>query len=224
MNDRIHAYLDGDLPRDQLTPEELEEAAAFERSLGAARSDLGDFAVPDFTARVMGAIEAEDSAIEAPRRPWHERLRTWLWTPRPVTLQWRGAYALAPAMAVVLLLVLGLPGAPVGPPTAGPVASAVQAGGESAAPRLYVQFRLEAPQAQSVELAGSFTDWAPDYEMTESAPGVWTAMVPLDPGVHDYTFVVDGERWIPDPYAPTVDDDFGGKNSRLFLPTPGRTI
>jgi 1,4-alpha-glucan branching enzyme len=85
-----------------------------------------------------------------------------------------------------------------------------------------VQFRLQAPGAARVALAGSFTGWKPEYELHESEPGTWTALVPLKPGVHDYTFVVDGHEWIPDPNAPQVADDFGGRNSRLFLPAPGR--
>ena len=52
------------------------------------------------------------------------------------------------------------------------------------------------------------------------APGVWTITVPLTQGVHDYAFVVDGRQWIPDPYAPRVDDGFGGTNSRLTLLLP----
>ena len=90
--------------------------------------------------------------------------------------------------------------------------------------RLYVQFRLEAPEASTVRLAGSFNGWKPTYELREAAPGVWTALVPLDPGVYDYTFVVDGKQWVPDPYAPQVDDSFGGTNSRLFLPAPAGSV
>jgi 1,4-alpha-glucan branching enzyme len=56
--------------------------------------------------------------------------------------------------------------------------------------------------------------------MQESVDGVWTILVPLPPGVHDYSFIVDGERWVPDPYAPQVDDGFGGVNSRLTVLTP----
>jgi hypothetical protein len=46
-------------------------------------------------------------------------------------------------------------------------------------------------------------------------------MVPLAPGVYDYSFVVDGKRMVVDPYAPRVADSFGGSNSRLFLLAPG---
>ena len=87
---------------------------------------------------------------------------------------------------------------------------------------VYVQFRLESPQAQQVALAGTFTGWQPTLQLEETEPGVWSALVPLKPGVHDYVFVVDGERWVPDPHAPQqVDDSFGGTNSRISLPPLG---
>ena len=57
-------------------------------------------------------------------------------------------------------------------------------------------------------------------QLSETAPGVWSAMVPLDPGVHDYTFLVDGQEWVVDPNATNVEDSFGGMNSRLFLAAP----
>jgi len=47
-------------------------------------------------------------------------------------------------------------------------------------------------------------------------------VVPLEAGVHDYAFVVDGEVWTPDPLATSVDDGFGGENSRLSLLPPER--
>ncbi len=35
---------------------------------------------------------------------------------------------------------------------------------------------------------------------------------------YTYGFVIDGERWVPDPGAPeTVEDGFGGVNSILRL-------
>jgi hypothetical protein len=56
--------------------------------------------------------------------------------------------------------------------------------------------------------------------MTRTGPGVWTVVVPLEPGIHNYAFIVDGERWVPDPNAPAVDDGFGGMNSRLAVLAP----
>jgi len=39
----------------------------------------------------------------------------------------------------------------------------------------------------------------------------------LPPGQHQYAFVVDGTRWVPDPTAPAIDDGFGRRNSVLTL-------
>jgi 1,4-alpha-glucan branching enzyme len=82
-----------------------------------------------------------------------------------------------------------------------------------------VQFHLETA-AMRVQLAGSFTNWEPRYELRQSAPGIWTITVPLTEGVHDYAFVVDGQQWVPDPHAPQIGDGFGGTNSRLALLHP----
>jgi len=49
------------------------------------------------------------------------------------------------------------------------------------------------------------------------ATGVWTATLTLPAGQHQYAFVVDGARWVPDPGAPAIDDGFGRRNSVLTL-------
>jgi 1,4-alpha-glucan branching enzyme len=74
--------------------------------------------------------------------------------------------------------------------------------------------------ARQVALAGSFSDWQPAYALQQVAEGVWTIVLPIAPGVHDYAFVVDGEQWVTDPFAPQVDDGFGGANSRLTVLAP----
>lgn len=88
---------------------------------------------------------------------------------------------------------------------------------------MFVQFRLHAPDASTVGLAGSFTGWQPAHELYEVAPGIWTVTLALPPGVHDYAFVIDGERWVADPYAPGVRDGFGGTMSRVALLLPERS-
>jgi 1,4-alpha-glucan branching enzyme len=85
-----------------------------------------------------------------------------------------------------------------------------------------VQFRLDAPGAREVALAGDFTDWEPTYVLRHSGRGVWTVVAPLAPGVHSYAFVINGERWVPDPMAPAIEDGFGGLNSRVAIITPDR--
>ena len=92
--------------------------------------------------------------------------------------------------------------------------------GNHLATKVFVQFRLDAPQASVVRLAGSFTGWKPTYTLQQVTSGVWSILIPLEPGVHDYAFVVDGAQWVADPAAPTVDDGFGGMNSRLSVLLP----
>lgn len=212
MTDRIHAVLDGELARQALEPEELIRLAAMEAALAEVAGPLRAAPVPELTERVMGALPP----APAPRASRWERVRGWLWAPRELAVTFRPAYALAGFATATLagLLLLSPPSRTAGIQPA-PEAAA------SASQRVYVQFRLDVSHANRVEVAGSFTGWQPTVELHERTPGIWTALVPLDPGVHDYTFVIDGRRWVPDPTAPQVSDDFGGTNSRLFLPAPG---
>jgi hypothetical protein len=84
-----------------------------------------------------------------------------------------------------------------------------------------VRLVLFAPAAQQVAVAGTFNHWDPAATplVRTGASGVWTATLTLPAGQHQYAFVVDGARWVPDPAAPAVDDDFGGgrRNSVLAL-------
>jgi 1,4-alpha-glucan branching enzyme len=78
-----------------------------------------------------------------------------------------------------------------------------------------VRFNLRAPSAKSVTISGSFNRWD-RYGHMLSGPdrrGVWSITIPLHPGRYEYTFIIDGTAWQPDPAAPSMDDGFGGKNS-----------
>ncbi len=63
-----------------------------------------------------------------------------------------------------------------------------------------VLFSLVAPEANEVELVGSFTDWERQHgvQLTRSSNGVWHTTLALDAGRHLYKFVIDGV-WVPDP-------------------------
>jgi hypothetical protein len=211
MNERIHQHLDGG-PGPALSPEERARADALRRTLDAAAAHLRAAPAPDLAARVMAALPERRPAVS----PWRAAV-DWLWNPRPVRLTFRPAYALAgaafAAAAAIVLPQVNRDDAPA-------VASAPLAVPKGASAVVYVQFRLEAPRARQVALAGTFTGWQPTLQLEQTEPGVWSALVPLQPGVHDYVFVVDGSRWMPDPHAPQVDDSFGGTNSRISLPPP----
>ena len=60
-------------------------------------------------------------------------------------------------------------------------------------------FTLFAPEAESVELVGDFTNWEENpVGLKRSKDGTWKASVSLDPGTYEYRFKVDGE-WRNDP-------------------------
>ena len=83
-------------------------------------------------------------------------------------------------------------------------------------------FTLEAPQAQSVYLAGSFNDWSlNDSCRMEKDGGRWSLRLPLDPGVYQYQFVVDG-RWVADPANDRKESNgFGDMNSVIEVGANG---
>ncbi|CAN5701411.1 hypothetical protein BH23GEM6_BH23GEM6_18850 [soil metagenome] len=211
MKDSLHSCLDGELPRDVLSPAEDAELLELEAAIAMATSRLKSAPVPDLTGRVMADLpDLRPMPLITPRDALSSLVR-WVWAPKQVAV--RPAYLFAGAMAMMLLaLSIQLPGA-AGLDDRGAAAP-------SSDQRLFVQFRLDTGDASTVALAGSFTEWQPHHDLREVAPGVWTALIALEPGVHDYLFVVDGEEWIPDPVAHPVDDGFGGTNSRLFLASP----
>jgi hypothetical protein len=212
MENSTHRYLDGELPLDALSPRERAAADRLANVIAAASEQIRHRPVPDLTARVMAALPETPAPVA---EPVLQRLLTWLWTPSRLELRLRPAFGMALAAAAVALLML----APLS------LRAPADGGSEtSASAAIFVQFRFEAPGASSVSLAGSFTEWEPRVELRQSAPGVWSAMVPLTPGVHDYTFVVDGTEWVPDPHAFAVDDSFGGLNSRITLLRPSSDI
>lgn len=85
--------------------------------------------------------------------------------------------------------------------------------------RSTVRFVFVAPYASRVSLVGDFNKWNPAaMPMRRSADGrAWLLDVPLPPGRHVYSFVVDGDL-APDPAAPRAgDDDFGVPSSVVLV-------
>jgi len=90
---------------------------------------------------------------------------------------------------------------------------------DSLVPRV-VKFVLIAPDAQRVAVVGDFNGWdARANPMTTRTPaGQWTVFVPLRPGLHVYSFLVDGDHFIPDPSAPLAPDDgFGASRTNSVV-------
>ena len=87
-----------------------------------------------------------------------------------------------------------------------------------------VQFVLPVPAAHEVVVVGDFNHWDTRATPLRRTPsGTWQTTVRLKPGAHVYSFVVDGNRWVPDPAAPLAPgSDFGAPNS-LVTVAPGTT-
>lgn len=242
MDARIHEVLDGGRAPEDLTPGERAHLADYREVIDLELEALRQEPVPDLAPSVLSRIaEMEDhgSPVEAAgtepaRRNALSRVLGWLLRPRPVQFSLRPAHGLVAAAAVGAVL-FALPEGPADTPGASssaltgsspatglpsPAARSHASEADPAPHRVLVHFHLDAPGATSVRLAGDFTDWQPSYEMRQVTPGVWSLVVPLEPGVHDYGFVVDEGQWRTDPQAPSVADGFGGRNSRLALLAP----
>ena len=211
MNERIQQALDGDLDPIRLSMSEREEFCQAESDFDAVVRAIPVSPIPDLAPSVLARIrrEAQDQkriVVVAADDSRKRNLLQWLWKSQPIAFGWRPAYGLAAAVLVAVLL-------------AGQV---LRSSGVSSPqpPQVFTRFVLSIPNANTVALAGDFTGWKPTYTMTRSGAELWTVVVPLEPGVHTYAFIIDGQRWIADPNAPAVDDGFGGTNSRVAVLTP----
>jgi len=203
--DEAHRYLDGDGP----PPTEVRQREAVERFETAVRS----------FAESVPSLDAElDARVMAAVRFRVRRRRDWRWFLTPGAMSMRPALAAAAAVALIALssAVTMVLDRGASPNTGGAIAVPAVSGGAT----VLVRFELVAPGAHHVTLAGSFNEWdASSIAFTPTAQaGLWSVTVPLAPGRYQYLFVVDGERWIPDPEAHAqVEDEFGQKNSLLVV-------
>ena len=196
IDPRLQEALDGERDPGEL-PTDLREAHA--RLIAAAQLVSG---TPQLSvaARVMAEIRQNPARVEA----GSPLLRSIRWLGRPVTVRLRPAWtlALAAGLAAILLLPFG-PGGPVPGVT---------------------KFVGHFPGARSVEVVGSFNDWSRGALALndDDHDGIWHADAVLPAGQHEYMFVVDGERWVPDPLAGRyVDDGFGeGQQNSVLIVRP----
>ena len=156
---------------------------------------------PSFTNRVMQKIEQEEQAVTP---DWLEKISNLLALPR-VSLKW-GA-----AVTMVLMAVLfgyNLYFHPV----------------EQYCPNgltdITFSMRADATQVQSIAVVGDFNDWDPNRNLLTDVnqDGLWTTTLKLEPGRYEYMFIIDGQKWVPDPSAyQYVNDGFGNKNAVLEI-------
>jgi hypothetical protein len=199
MNKDLHRHLDGEITTDALDVPSRGEAEQWDRMVASFRREAPKGDVPAWLEqRVMSEIAS------LPARGRLRRALDWLTRPASVRLS-----PLAGALAAAAL-VLAIVWEPNGEEA--PQASQIDQ-------VVYVQFVLEAPSATSVAVAGDFSDWEPAFALQDpDGDGVWSARVPVRPGVHAYMFLVDETSWQTDPNAGRYQDDgFGNRNAVLAV-------
>ena len=154
----------------------------------------------DFTQNLMVKISQEEIQIQS---SWLDRIKKQVSIPR---LSFRLAGAAAAAALIVFFAFTFI----FNTPDTLSICSAE------------VQFSLKINdnKAHTIAIAGDFNGWSPQANILEDSDedGIWTGTLKLEPGRYEYMFVLDGEKWFPDPNALRyVKDGFGNKNAILEL-------
>jgi len=183
----------------------------------------------DFADRTMAALSEAPAAEPAPslREKW---TAWWRSLTAPVAVEVRPLAALAAALLLVGTAWVVWPVAPSGPsptaetaaPSAPPSPSTQQASASTtqSGSTVWIRFLYTNSEADSVAVAGDFSQWNPIPLSPRTVNGetVWTGLVPVSRGEHEYQFVINGERWVTDPLAPVKrSDGFGAQNAVLEL-------
>lgn len=71
----------------------------------------------------------------------------------------------------------------------------------------YVVFKIYAPEAREVAVAGDFNGWNKNDFLQKDENGYWTGKFKIKPGVYQYKFIVDG-KWKLDPGNPAKVENF----------------
>ncbi|MFP4227504.1 MAG: hypothetical protein ACLFTE_01600 [Salinivenus sp.] len=237
----VQRLLDGDLSDTEVAPAlhriaddaEARELLQFElrvtQNLAATRSPAPP---PDFASQTVEALPpASAEAAETSRPASADWLRSlWRSITTPVSVPVRPAYTIVTALFLgVVAWMLW----PAGPPSSAPPeetssAEAVSSSSPHAVSTeptsadgsntVWIRFLYTNSEADSVAVAGDFNQWSPVPLTPRTVDGrtVWTGLVPVSRGEHEYQFVIDGDRWVPDPLAPEKrGDGFGAQNAVL---------
>jgi hypothetical protein len=227
----VQRFLDGDLSDDEMGPalHRIADDAEARRLLRFEVEMTQDLAASpagtppeDFADRTMATLEVPASA---PAASLLDPLRAgWRAATTPMRLTVR------PLAAAVLVLALGIGAWGLWPASTPPRTAATQVDASSStvqpasatgpAETVWIRFRYTNNSADSVAVAGDFSQWSPIPLSPRTVDGqtVWTGLVPVSRGEHEYQFVINGERWVTDPLAPvTRSDGFGAKNAVLEL-------
>ena len=233
----VRQFIDGDLSEDEVREAlhriaddpEARSLLQFElqmtQDLAASRSARPSSEFAANTVEKLGdraETEVDESALRTRLQNW------WQGVTRPlITIPVRPAHAVA---TIALMVAVAWLAWPPPPSDQGSVASnqpeattSVQTTTASTGPQaqmVWTRFVYTDDDADSVAVAGDFSQWKPIplSPHTVNDKTVWTGLVPVSRGEHEYQFVIDGEKWVTDPLAPVKQDDgFGAKNAVLKL-------
>ena len=203
----IHLYIDRVLPWD--TSKELEEhlktcsicqeeQKSWEKVFSSLNS-IKPIPVPgNFTQNIMAKVSKEEI-----HPSWVDSLRRSFFIPK---YSFRIAGSLATAAIMIFFAFAFIFNAP----DTSPICLA----------EVQFSLKLNDSKAHIVAIAGDFNGWNPQANLLEDldGDGIWTGTLNLEPGKYEYMFVIDGEKWLPDPNALRyVKDGFGNKNAILEI-------
>lgn len=230
MREKLHEYLNGEIPREELPEELRREAGVWDDLVAQYRDEGPEEAPPGLEGRVWNEIRRGRAPAErrAGPSPWR-RLVEAVSEAGPSRL-----VPIAAAAAALAVIVWASPWQEAGDVQETQTVAAAEEeigveapvseeeGRDERAPSGgVVRFSLEAPDATSVAVAGDFTDWRPTVELQDrDGDGVWTGRARVEPGVHQYMFVVDESRWITDPEAERYASDGFGNRNAVTVVTP----
>lgn len=155
-----------------------------------------------FTQNIMAKISQKEIQIQT---SWMDRIKN----KKRISIP-RFSFRLVGAAAAATLIVFFAFTFVFNTPDTSPICSAE------------VQFSLKINdgKAHTVAIAGDFNGWNPQANILKDpeGDGIWTGTLKLEPGRYEYMFVLDGEKWLPDPNALRyVKDGFGNKNAILEI-------
>ena len=154
----------------------------------------------NFTQNIMTKISQEEIQIQS---SWLDHLKRQISFPR-------FSFRLAGPVAAGALVVFYAFNFFFNTPVTSPVCSA----------EVEFSLRISDNKIHTVAIAGDFNNWNPQANILEDPEedGIWTGTLKLEPGRYEYMFVMDGEKWFPDPNALRyVKDGFGNKNAILEI-------
>jgi len=164
---------------------------------------------PDLTDRVMQLVHFAERRSRAIPHGWWTRRRT-------INLSFSAVSAVAAALMIAVAGAMAGRAVSRSPNAVRTVASAPT----KADTVRIVRFVFLAPSASTVSIVGDFNNWQRSATPLHAAgaAGVWSVSLSLPRGLHQYAFIVDGTRWIPDPAtSTTVTDDFGTTTSVIAV-------